>query len=336
MTLRLDKQDILLPVIRKPNFSDETADLPMDHFKLTVGNETSNASLKRVSLKEYLENSGGYIKDNKGTPVKSLFCKERDDVILTSAQYCLLPLDKGTCEFNVHLYNYQSSYDDPAVLVVVASAKGSSAQAIYGGTTALYFNNAGKAANFIAERLKDERARLGKTVEGKMDKDEQERNALFIYQIPLKVKETNRYDSCGFGGYEECDEECGGMDLFDDGMVYGMTRSEPRGMDNAMLSVGISHSEFTGISNAEIERDTRFPIRCTIQFYKVTDDPEVPEEEIKDMADNIAKVYKLGEKMGSLVVENSDRKTEWVKQGVPYTKELPDEEKQKGMFTLFD
>jgi len=73
----------------------------------------------------------------------------------------------------VHLFNYQSSSDDPAVLVVVASAKGSSAQAIYGGTTALYFNNAGKAVNYIAERLKDERARLGKAVEGKMDKDEQ-------------------------------------------------------------------------------------------------------------------------------------------------------------------
>jgi len=57
----------------------------------------------------------------------------------------------------------------------------------------------------------------------------------------------------------------------------------------------------------------------------------MPEEEIKDMASNIGKVFKLGEKSGSLVVENSDRKTEWVKEGVAYTKELPDEEKQKGL-----
>jgi len=61
----------------------------------------------------------------------------------------------------------------------------------------------------------------------------------------------------------------------------------------------------------------------------------MPEEEIKDMASNIGKVFKLGEKSGSLVVENSDRKTEWVKEGVSYTKELPDEEKQKGMFSFF-
>jgi formylmethanofuran dehydrogenase subunit E len=51
---------------------------------------------------------------------------------------------------------------------------------MYDGNTALHFKNAGKAANFFAERLKDERVRLGKVVEGKMDKDEQERNTLFM------------------------------------------------------------------------------------------------------------------------------------------------------------
>jgi hypothetical protein len=57
---------------------------------------------------------------------------------------------------------------------------------MYDGNTALDFNNAGNAANFIAERLKDERVRFGKVAEVKMDKDEQERNTLFICQVPLK------------------------------------------------------------------------------------------------------------------------------------------------------
>lgn len=147
MTLRLDKENVLLPVIRHPNFADESADMPISNFSLVVGNETKDAPRKTVSLKEYLENKDGYIKDVSGIPVGNLLCSERDDVILTSAQYCVLPLDKGNCEFNVHLYNYQSSSDEPGVLVIVSSSAGSSAQAIYGGTTALYFNEASKAAN---------------------------------------------------------------------------------------------------------------------------------------------------------------------------------------------
>ena len=48
------------------------------------------------------------------------------------------------------------------------------------------------------------------------------------------------------------------------------------------------------------------------KFYKVTDEDDVPKQEFDSMAANIERIYKLGEKSGSLVVENSDRKTEWV------------------------
>jgi len=57
------------------------------------------------------------------------------------------------------------------------------------------------------------------------------------------------------------------------------------------------------------------------QFDKVPDDPEILEEEIKDMVNDVVKVYKLREKLESLVVENSERKTEQVKEGVAYTKD---------------
>jgi len=308
MTLKLDKEHILLPVIRRPNFSDETADLPIKNFVLMTGNEKGNKELKKVSLRDYLENKEGYIKDVKGNPVKSLLCEERDEVILTSAQYCILPLNKGTCEFNVNLYNYQSSSSSPGVLVIVASSQGSSAQAIYGGTTALYFNNAGKAANYVAERLKDERERLGKEIEGKMDKDEQERNALFIYQIPLKVKARE------FDMVLQCSSLPKGSGMLFKKSSSSLKRksSNSRGMDNAVIKVGNTHSDFKGITSAEIERDPQFPIRCTIQFYKVTDEEDIPVEEFKEMAKNIERIYKSTDQSGSLVTDNSNRKTEWV------------------------
>jgi len=190
MTLKLSSERIstetLLPMIRYPNFSDKTADLPIDSFQVTVGNEKAGSELKRVPLKEYLTNIGEYVKTSSGEPCPSMYCAEKDTHVLTSAQFCVLPIDKGTVEFNVNLYNYQSYSEDPAVLVLVCSQKGTSAQAVFGGTTQLYFNNDGEAANYVAERLKDERKRLGKDVDAKMDVDEQERNCLFIVQIPLE------------------------------------------------------------------------------------------------------------------------------------------------------
>jgi len=190
MTLKLSSERIstetMLPMIRYPNFSDKTADLPIDSFQVTVGNEKAGSELKRVPLKEYLTNIGEYVKTSSGEPCPSMYCAEKDTHVLTSAQFCVLPIDKGTVEFNVNLYNYQSYSEDPAVLVLVCSQKGTSAQAVFGGTTQLYFNNDGEAANYVAERLKDERKRLGKDVDAKMDVDEQERNCLFIVQIPLE------------------------------------------------------------------------------------------------------------------------------------------------------
>jgi hypothetical protein len=336
LTLRINaKSDshTLLPMIRYANFSDKTVDLPIDQFHVTVGNETkstgmfSSRTLKRITLKEYLENMGEYVKTASGTPVKSLYCSERDSVVLASAQYCILPLASGTVEFNVNLYNYQSSSDEPAVLVLVCSQKGTSAQAIFGGTTQLYFNNGMEASNYVAERLKEERRRLGKNEETKMDSDENERNCLFIYQIPLKVKERTRgfvlfnsgKKSMGYNEEECCDdvlieccesmvEQCQSFSS----PVLNESATRSLGMDNAMLSVGKSHSKFEGIKDFTLERDTRFPIRCTCQFYKTTDEQTIPNEAWTEMKNRIDTIYTKGLAQGSLVADGkTERKTEW-------------------------
>ncbi len=50
----------LMPVIRYPNFSDLTADIPLDKFYLLVGNEDDD-ELYRISLKEYLGDFRSYL-----------------------------------------------------------------------------------------------------------------------------------------------------------------------------------------------------------------------------------------------------------------------------------
>jgi hypothetical protein len=50
----------LMPVIRFPNFSDKTADIPLDKFYLLVGNE-DGTGLHKVTLEEYLGNFRKYL-----------------------------------------------------------------------------------------------------------------------------------------------------------------------------------------------------------------------------------------------------------------------------------
>ncbi len=227
-------------------------------------------------MRDYLKNPSKYIQST--TPIESLYVENRDTNILTSAQFCVLPLHEGSCEFNVHLYNYQSYEEEPGVLVLVVSQQGTSAQ-ILSGTTPLYFNNNGKACNFIAERLEDVRNNEGNITsdngkKGKMSEEEQERNVLFIYQIPLIIKKTiNVYPEVLYciNTTSQCEDKY---------VIYEDCNSS-RGMDEGILKAGDSHSEFLGVKNKSIVRDPQYPIRCTVQFYKVTDSQEVPENIFK-------------------------------------------------------
>lgn len=342
MTLCVAKSNNRLPMIRYPNFSDLTCDTPIENFKLTVGNETEAGTLTTVSLKDYLININQYVKTSSGRPLvaaegSSGLYDPRDTAILTSAQYCLLPLHKGTVEYNVNLYNYQSYSEDPAVLVIVSSKKGTSAQTVSGGSTSLFFNSAGQAANYVAERMKDERQRLGKTVEGKMDKDEEQRNCLLIFQVPLKQTKRSRsrqlqdtllccVEGCevieqsgkltplsGNDGYWEplssINNKSSSLTTFKHLESQREQSVKMRGIDRGMISVGKSHGPFVGVGDQQLVRDTRFPIRVTFQQYFVTDTKDIPSELWAEMKADLDKVYV--HQKSSLVTESTKRVTEW-------------------------
>jgi hypothetical protein len=52
-----------MPVIRKPNFADETSDIPIDNFTVTLGNEGGSA-LYQATLRSYLEQIGRFTGNN--------------------------------------------------------------------------------------------------------------------------------------------------------------------------------------------------------------------------------------------------------------------------------
>ena len=305
MTLRSNGKDC--QVIRRPNFADITVDHSLDNFNVTVGNE-NNTELKRISLREYLTNLGIGL--------------EADEKVLCSTQACILEGSSGDTPFNVRLYNYQTTNDNPAVLVIIGTNQGTSAQVLDAKTTDILFNKNGRAFDFVAERLKEERKRLGKSVDAPMSAEEQERNVIFVYQVPLVIPRPKfrGFSTMSFGVNESlcCDEMMSDVDSFSYSpesyniKSFGMTRGITKGFDNAMLRVSSNDKgEFKGTRGKTLTRDTNFPIRCTLQYYWVTDDmSKLDEPLVKIMSNQLEKFYLNSENKSSLVMGKTDRPTE--------------------------
>ena len=86
-------------------------------------------------------------------------------------------------------------------------------------------------------------------------------------------------------------------------------------MDYAQVKVGKDKGKFPTLSDAYLVRADA-PIRCTVQRYYLTDRSVVDENEMKILANDIAKLYTGAVATGSLVFSDSQRKTESVQ---PFT-----------------
>ncbi len=318
MTLVADNRN--MPVIRRPNYSDITCDRNISNFYVTVGNENKSPfsmadTYRRIPLSDYLNNLGTYTNINPIYLDTSTLMAQPDEVILCSSQICLLPLKSNTVEFNTRIYNYQSQADNYQVLIVISSAQGTSCGVVNATDTDIYFNNHGQATRFLAERLQDDRkARKNDTISAMTD-DEKERNVLFIYQIPLKTKKPVYYPPAF--AYGACMPACAGC------APQPSTRT--RGLDDAVIRHGNDLKPFTGLSclKETLVRDTRYPIRLTLQYYKVTDDAKLTENDINQMAEKLNNIYTGAIAKGSLVTNTTNRTTEpkypenWVKFDTP-------------------
>lgn len=312
-------------MIRKPNFSDITCDLPCENFTVTIN---TNGTLKRIPLKEYIQNLSLY-NEITGSLQNSLFI-ERDSNLLASAQCCMLPLGpEGEIEFCPKMYNYQN-----AVLVITSTTQGTSS-VILSGKENLYFNRNGRKVKYLAKRLEQDRKERGVAVKGEMTNEEEDRNVIIIYQIPLKQSNAERRSSyftgnlnslslcsnssfggsinvCGGtsigGNLEILNEKCCFDGCFDDNYII-TKKTKKKGVDNAMLRVSDKDfGEFPKLDSSKLIRDDRFPIRVTYQFYKVTDIPDLKEDDFIYISNKISNIYKKNQ--SSLVTNKTNRPTE--------------------------
>lgn len=303
---REDYELACMPVIRYPNFSDISGDISPDEFFLLVGNEKGQ-SLEKITLRELLGNLRAYLHDPESWKGErtSLLAGDRDSHVLVSAQACFLPIPKdGIAEFNPVLFNYQSRAGDPAVLTILATREGTSITVIDNvrdgfdaGRTwgqRLFFNQDGERASLTGQRKSEflaQRQGQQKTAgAAEKEADREGLNLVLLIQVPLKQKAPERYRT---------------LDAVEDTDVLYCCAMPcpPSDVEEAVIGHGKVEGPFTEIDGLDIERDDRYPVRVTVQFYKATSNGVVSKEDMADIAAQINKVYQQADYVGSLVVE---------------------------------
>ena len=83
-------------------------------------------------------------------------------------------------------------------------------------------------------------------------------------------------------------------------------------VEAAVIGHGDVEGPFTEIDNLDIERDPDFPIRVTVQFYKATSNGVVSADDMREIHEQIQKVYDDADYVGSLVLDGRQgRPTEY-------------------------
>lgn len=322
----------LMPVMRHDNFTDKTADIKADELMIPIGNHRKGGEIETISLRELLESPTEFLSDPGDGEIKtgSLLAK-RDSHVLVSAQHAFLPVPQGgSAKFWPVVFNYQSSKRNPAVLAILVTRQGTSMTIIdndrdsfsSGGSWGqrLYFNDGGERAPLMAERLADVEA-SGVTLNGESAESlDDDSNVLMLIQVPLKLRRVSRpaKDELAPPSPNLAPSATKSKASPGGSAGSGVGRGAVSDVDTAVLGHGPSDGEFTELDGLTIARDTRFPVRVTLQFYQATSNGVISRDDVKTMASQIKKVYRQADFVGSLVVPTeADRRrpTNWTGHG---------------------
>jgi hypothetical protein len=121
---------------------------------------------------------------------------------------------------------------------------------------------------------------------------------VLLIQVPLKQKQPLTYE-----------------DELLEGAVMAAAEPAPAkesDVEAAVIGHGSIEGSFTEIDNLAIERDERFPIWVTVQFYQATNNGVVSPADMEIIASQLKRVYSDAQFVGSLVVDGlSQRVTEY-------------------------
>ena len=316
----------LLPVLRFPNFTDRTADIPMEDFYIRVGNHRDGSELRTVSLREVLRDLSPYLSESpqsarRRTPLNLLAA--RDTHVLVSAQHVFLPIpQEGQATFTPAIFNYQSSPGNPAVLTLLVTRQGMSATVIEnrrgeqtsnGRGQQLFFNQAGERAPFTAERRSTVQRRIesGRATDQDAGALDPGADVLLFIQVPLRYRQPPQRGGYGAGVGS-------GAPMPPPASApsgAARMRAESSDVEVAVLGHGEVEGPFLELNGQQVVRDDRFPVRVTVQFYRATSNGIVSDADLDEVRAQIERVYEQADYVGSLVVPDGprNRPTDWIR-----------------------
>jgi hypothetical protein len=311
----------LMPVMRNENFTDKTGDVPIDKLMIPVGNHDESGTLSYVSLRDFLAAPTQFMSlPGKGSIKGGSLLAPRDRHALVSAQATFLPVPRqGQATFWPVIFNYQSSRKNPAVLTLLVTRQGTSmtiidnARDTLGAGTwgqRLFFNKSGQRAPLTAERLSDVQ-QSGHTMNGESAQSVGgDANLLMLIQVPLKVRApvmraALAADKLAYGGAPAAAPA---------EAAPAKRAAAKSDVEVAVLGHGPTLGRFTELDGLKIERDPRFPVRVTVQFYQATSNGVLAAADVSRLRAQIDRVYATADYVGSLVVPTAadrQRPTNW-------------------------
>ena len=298
----------------------------MEKIPLIVGNENDDP-LYKTNLKEYLCDFRNYQTNPKSWKgkIKSLYCEEKDENVIVSSQCCLLPTKKlGNCEFNVSVYNHYSTQNSPKILAILSNSEGTSSQLINDNSSkkgqTLFFNKNGIKKNFVSQRVSDIRRSNHLNIEGDVSSVEEQKNRIFVILVPVRIKneikkeeKSLEFTDFNFTFYSD-DNNIRELEI--------KSIKKQENIENSFINLQEKKENknkkesnnqfyFPDFIDLEIERDTRFPVRIIIQYYKSVCNNLISEETVSNISKQLNETRKLSSHISSLVLNETGRTTEY-------------------------
>jgi hypothetical protein len=299
-----------------------------DKFFVRVGNEKSDA-LTTVALTDVLRNIRSYTSMPGTIGGDGNLLAPRDTHFLVSAQAVFLPIPTtGKAEFNPVLFNYQSFPSSPAVLSILVTRQGTSVRVIenrpedgaasVGWGQELYFNAKGQRTAFTAERKSDVEQRIATQGGPRTDDDRSAlargADVLFLVQVPLVQAQRPRRAMDLESAAPSAAAAGAGMAK---SAAAPADKDEKSDVEQAVLGHGPNLGRYSEGYGGRLVRDTRFPVRITVQFYKATSNGIVSDADLDGISRSIGGVYEHADFVGSLVLPENDRLRPTAWQNVP-------------------
>jgi hypothetical protein len=135
-----------------------------------------------------------------------------------------------------------------------------------------------------------------------MTESEKQQNMILIIQVPLKVPPMR------FSAMNAMQCMVPNPKL----QMPSRSRGMKSDVEDVIVKVGDAEGPFAEIGGLEIERDPKYPIRVTLQYYKATSNGVIDESNVAVIAKQITEARKFATDIGSLVVGgDTNRPTEW-------------------------